>query len=53
MKRIKFFSSAAAYAPQQAAEGGLDLDRIVKYGVFHTRAGFARLKNSVAIFQFI
>ena len=26
---------------------------IIKYSVFHTRAGKARLKNSVAIFQFI
>ena len=32
---------------------GLGLDFIVKYSVFHTLAGFARLKNSSAVFQVI
>ena len=37
--------------PSQTAFSGLGLDFIIKYGVFHTRAGKARLKNSFAIFK--
>jgi len=29
------------------------LDFIVKYSVFHTQAGFARLKNSSVVFRVI
>ena len=39
--------------PQQAASGGLGLDLIVKHSVFHTQTGFARLKNSVAVFPVV
>jgi hypothetical protein len=39
--------------PQQAAFGDRGLDLIIKHSVFHTQTGFARLKNSVAVFRVV
>jgi hypothetical protein len=50
-------SGASFQAPRHSAWAGrfrgLGLDFIVKYSVFRTLAGFARLKNSAAVFQVI
>jgi hypothetical protein len=50
-------SRASFQAPRRSAWAGrfrgLGLDFIVKYSVWNTLAGFARLKNSSAVFQAI
>ncbi len=51
MKRILILFKCDGVTPSRTAFSGLGLDFIVKYGVFHTRAGKARLKNSFAIFK--